>query len=371
MPPNHPESGVFVRPPEPPLPAEPTVSWVQAGLRRNVNVVAILAGVAAERGMAAQQLFTGTSLSVQDIEVPECTISFDQEFRLIRNLLRHCDDETGLGLVVGERYRLTSIASLGFAFLSSRTVRDAAELAVRYANHGFSLVRVLLDRPGGDLHLAFLDSELPPDVGRFASERTIAVGLASYGRLLGRKLVPRALEFSFPRPRDAEVYEQRLGVRPSFGAPRTRLVLAQADVDEPLPDGNAVALQLAEAQCRQLVAEALASRSLAQRVERMVASLPSRYIDMRVVAAELCMSERTLRRHLQREGTSFTLLCERARQRVAEQLLAVRRLPIDQIAEHLGYAEASSFIHAFKRWRGSTPHAFRLALLAPQPGQPT
>lgn len=359
------ESGPQPSPLAPPLPAEPSVAWIHAGLRRNVNVVAIMAEVAAERGMAAQQLFAGTALTLQDIQDPECTVSFDQEFRLIRNLLRHCRDETGLGLMVGERYRLTSIASLGFAFLSSRTVRDAAELAVRYANHGFSLVRVLLDRPGEDLHLAFLDTELPPDVGRFAAERTIAVGLAAYGRLLGRRLIPRALDFSFARPPGAEVYEERLGVRPTFGAPRTRLVLAQADVDEALPDGNAVALQLAEAQCRQLVAEALASRSLAQRVERMIASHPRRYADMQAVAAELCMSERTLRRHLQREGVHFAVLCERARQRVAEQLLAVRRLPIEQIAEHLGYAEASSFIHAFKRWRGRTPHAYRLALAAP------
>jgi AraC-like DNA-binding protein len=33
---------------------------------------------------------------------------------------------------------------------------------------------------------------------------------------------------------------------------------------------------------------------------------------------------------------------------------------IEQIAERLGYAEPTSFINAFKRWRGSTPHSFRL-----------
>ncbi|WP_425293915.1 helix-turn-helix domain-containing protein [Klebsiella pneumoniae] len=49
------------------------------------------------------------------------------------------------------------------------------------------------------------------------------------------------------------------------------------------------------------------------------------------------------------------------RRTLAEQLLAVPRLPISDIAERLGYAEASSFIHAFKRWHGRTPRAFRSA----------
>jgi AraC-like DNA-binding protein len=34
------------------------------------------------------------------------------------------------------------------------------------------------------------------------------------------------------------------------------------------------------------------------------------------------------------------------------------RNPIEDVAARLGYAEASSFIHAFKRWKGVTPAAF-------------
>jgi AraC-like DNA-binding protein len=36
-------------------------------------------------------------------------------------------------------------------------------------------------------------------------------------------------------------------------------------------------------------------------------------------------------------------------------------MSIEQIAARLGYAEATSFINAFRRWSGQTPHAFRLA----------
>jgi AraC-like DNA-binding protein len=80
------------------------------------------------------------------------------------------------------------------------------------------------------------------------------------------------------------------------------------------------------------------------------------------VAAAMCMSERTLRRRLQKEGTTFAALCDEIRRSTAEQLLTCSHLPVEHIAGRLGYAEPASFIHAFKRWKGRTPGAFRSAL---------
>ena len=47
---------------------------------------------------------------------------------------------------------------------------------------------------------------------------------------------------------------------------------------------------------------------------------------------------------------------------LAEALLAGPRLSMAQIAERLGYADATSFVNAFKRCRGRTPHNFRLRI---------
>jgi AraC-like DNA-binding protein len=72
------------------------------------------------------------------------------------------------------------------------------------------------------------------------------------------------------------------------------------------------------------------------------------------------VTPRTLRRHLLDERTSFAELRDEVRQMLADELLRGSRLSIEQIAERLGYAETASFISAFKRWHGTTPHAFRL-----------
>ncbi|MFD2400258.1 helix-turn-helix transcriptional regulator [Prauserella oleivorans] len=71
------------------------------------------------------------------------------------------------------------------------------------------------------------------------------------------------------------------------------------------------------------------------------------------------MTVRTLRRKLAAEGTSYRALVDEVRETVAEDLLATPALSVEQIAHRLGYSEASSFIHAFTRWKGVPPREFR------------
>lgn len=336
------------------------VGWMRAGPRRSINIVLLLIELGQAKGMSAAEVLEGTGLRPADLTDPAKTMSFDQEFTLIRNLQAHCGDAPGLGLDAGELYRFTSLTWFGFAMLSSATLRQAFDLSVRYANLGMSLVRVAHDGNAQDLRIAFADDELPADVRRFAVERTLAVGLTAYGRLLGRQVIPLSLELAFPAPGPGiEFYARRLGVTPTFNAARSRVILSARDADEPLANGNALAFSLAEHHGRELAAAAEADRSMAARVRRCIALNPVTNSEMRKVAAEFCMSERTLRRHLQLEGTSFACLCEQVRESLAEQLLTMQRLPVEQVALRLGYAETSSFIHAFKRWKGTTPHVFR------------
>jgi hypothetical protein len=56
------------------------------------------------------------------------------------------------------------------------------------------------------------------------------------------------------------------------------------------------------------------------------------YPDMDVVASAMHMSARTLRRRLQKEGTTYVALCDEVREAIAEQLLAMPRI----IAGHRG-----------------------------------
>ncbi|WP_406231302.1 helix-turn-helix domain-containing protein [Nocardia sp. NBC_01009] len=71
------------------------------------------------------------------------------------------------------------------------------------------------------------------------------------------------------------------------------------------------------------------------------------------------MSPRTLSGRLREEGTSFRVLVDEVRQMMSKALLTHTGMTTEQVAAQLGYAEAASFIRAFRRWGGRPPQEFR------------
>jgi AraC-like DNA-binding protein len=73
----------------------------------------------------------------------------------------------------------------------------------------------------------------------------------------------------------------------------------------------------------------------------------------------LNMSARTLRRRLEKEGTSYQRIKDNARRDVAITLLSRERLTVSDVAEHLGFSDPSAFHRSFKKWTGQSPGSYR------------
>jgi AraC-like DNA-binding protein len=71
------------------------------------------------------------------------------------------------------------------------------------------------------------------------------------------------------------------------------------------------------------------------------------------------MSPRTLQRRLAGEGILFNDVLDQMRLHAAKTYLAKRDVAGAEVAFLLGFAEQSSFNHAFKRWTGQTPTEYR------------
>ncbi|XXX72823.1 helix-turn-helix transcriptional regulator [Sorangium sp. So ce134] len=78
-----------------------------------------------------------------------------------------------------------------------------------------------------------------------------------------------------------------------------------------------------------------------------------------VVARQFGTSERTLRRHLEDEGTTLRQIVAEVRRHTAEELLRESDTSTSEIAFLLGFSEVTAFARAFKRWSGRTPGQFR------------
>ena len=86
---------------------------------------------------------------------------------------------------------------------------------------------------------------------------------------------------------------------------------------------------------------------------------PGDFLTIEALAERLNMSERTLRRKLDLEGTSYSQILMRVRHALALDYLTATRLKIVDIASALSFSDVGSFRHAFKKWTGLSPNEYR------------
>lgn len=171
---------------------------------------------------------------------------------------------------------------------------------------------------------------------------------------------PVALSFPYPKPKQVSYYQKRFDCALRFDAKRFSIELNNKDMSRPFPGYNATAHALYRNQCLELLSKRQQEQdNLAGKVVDHLRLFVDRYPNAEEVAMTFGMAERTFRRGLQQEQTSFRKLLDQVKLETAQRLLKDRSLSVEQVADKLGYAESAAFIRAFQRWTGKSPSAYR------------
>lgn len=332
-------------------------------LPRSPASALLLVRLGQEHSVPADTVLHGTRLDVGDLDDPHALVTAEQEVRVVRNLLRSLPDVEALAVLAGSRYHLTTHGIWGFAIASSPNLRSAIRMGLRYLALTWAFCEMAVVEKEGRTHLLLHSEHLPTDVRRFFVHRELASVIA-FGRELGleEERLP-TVHLSDSPPPAAEPYTALLGRRIRFGTGRDALVVDAAELDRPLPRADAHTAALAEEQCRRLLEDRYGRSGVAGLVRgHLMAGLPD-VPDIEAVAARTHVSSRTLRRHLVDEGTSYRVLLDEVRERLAEELLATG-LTVAEVGRRLGYRNTPSFTTAFKRWKGMAPRTYLARMAA-------
>lgn len=102
------------------------------------------------------------------------------------------------------------------------------------------------------------------------------------------------------------------------------------------------------------------SSSLVAKIIRQFREMPpSSWPNFATLAHQLHVSQATLRRRLSDEGVTYQRILDDLRRDLAVEFLSDTEQSLADIAEALGFSEASAFHRAFRKWTGVKPGEYR------------
>lgn len=292
------------------------------------------------------------------------------ELRIYLELAEQLKDPLS-GLRTGTYFGFTGYGPLTMLLMTCANAYEAMQTGIRYQQLTY-LFGSLRFEPGQEVSaLVLTPLRLPEKPFRF---RVDGEASGTYKLVkdmqatLGLNLGAERIDLPYARPPEARAYEEHFQCPVVFGEyGETRFWVRNEYLQIRFPTADTTAQALFRAQCDQQLAmqEAVSLDRLAEKVEAHLGLFTGGFPAAAEVAAAFDISERSFRRQLSAEGISFRALLDKVRFHKARELLLGSRQPVEVIAQQLGYAESAAFIHAFQRWAGCSPAAFRSAAKAP------
>ncbi|VVO73871.1 hypothetical protein PS732_01470 [Pseudomonas fluorescens] len=312
-------------------------------------------------GVAREELLSKVGIAPALLETGEGRVPASQYAKLWRLLARRGDDE-----FFGMDPRKLKSGSLAFL---CRSAMAQPSLAAGLST-GLSFLSLMLERlPAQLVHQQSLaeivlleDDPEPRRAFTYFTYWMIVHGVACW--LAGRRIPILAIELRCPAPDFIDDYRVMFSDNLRFDRPRTRMIFSADCLDLPIKrSAEELKRFLAHAPANILV-KYRDPQSLASRIKHDLRQLPAeQWPETEALAQQLCMSASTLRRRLAEEGQTYQGLKDSVRKELAIVWLAEPSISFVEIASRLGFADASSFYKAFRKWSGSNPGHYRTLIL--------
>jgi AraC-like DNA-binding protein len=256
-------------------------------------------------------------------------------------------------------WQITDTGVLGYVLLQLRSVGEAMDAAVRYAQLINQGAHTRLHRGPSTSRMGF---QLMPDL--------LAIHQLPEAMLCGMVLLlrgavdpsftPLAVRFPHRATARTPALERYFGAPVKHESGEVSIEVPTELLERPLPNADPVLAGYLRKQADELLQRLANPQAVSRECARHIAEgLGAGEPSQGAIARKMGMSERTLQRRLSSEGSSFNGLLDEARRTIAFGYLADRKLAAYEVSFLLGYREPATFFRAFKRWTGKTPQQYR------------
>ena len=324
--------------------------------RQRVGALEVIPRLLRERGIDPTPAMAAAGLPPWALDLADNTIPYAAWGRLMHGAAQLCGLDH-FGLLVGEAWELRHVGLLGQLVRHAATLREALRHAAVYHHLNSQGGLVFVREHGAVVEYGYAIYYRGIIGARQIYDGVLAAQVQYMRELCGAGWVPSEVLLPHSAPADPSPYLRLFRCPVRFHADMCAMRFPSAWLDRPVQGAD-------PAERRRLLAlgDATAQPELIEKLRRSLrVQLLNRVTSGDAVADMLAMHRRTLNRRLEAMGTTFKDVLEEVRFEAARQLLELTELPLDDIADALGYAGVSPFTRAFRRHAGMAPGQWRRA----------
>lgn len=193
------------------------------------------------------------------------------------------------------------------------------------------------------------------------STLSIAQAFKAIGALHGSPWLPTEVKFVHKKPSPAVVrrYHDFFKVPVLFGQMQDSLTFPAADFKQTIQSSNPQLLSIVEAHAQNLQSQLNIEHTLIDKVRFLIRKNLGQGCDIHLISSILNFHPKTLHRRLGKSNLTFKQLLKEERNQLAVFYLTQSEIRLSELAETLGYSEASAMSRAFKQNHGISPDEFR------------
>jgi AraC-like DNA-binding protein len=303
-----------------------------------------------------ERLLRDTGLAQRALDEPSATVPRTTFLRVVERALS-LTNEPGLGYYHGLSLKLSSHGALGLLAMTSGTLGDAIASAERFMQLRARDFHFVTRRADGTFTLE-LQHDHPAETEVFFSEAMLMMLFTVARALVGQQLSAR-VEMPFPEPAHFRRFAHLYPGTVTFEGSALRIHFPSAQLDLAVITADSVMARRIERECQRELAALRQRSSALLAVRRILRTEQALYPSLEAMAERLGLSTRTLKRKLADQGTSYREVIDSLRRERALLWLRDPNLPLERIAERLGYLDVASLHRSFRRWFGETPGSVR------------
>ena len=325
---------------------------------RPVNNIAVFVHEAHEYGINPKDILAGSGISMSDLVDPHRLITTAQEIMIGRKMVQLAPASVN-GFDMGPKLHLISKGKLGMAAMCCDTALDALKMMITYIDLTSTYFQydLTVENEKGSVHMKELVNL--DDFRLYVFETEIVSLYTICAMILDDVHVFKEMRVAFPAPDYAARYKEIFHCPVYFDAPGHLILFDATLLHKPLKHANPLIRKVLEQECCQLCQRLNEHATVKDKIRHELMFAEDTFPTLDQLAQRINMPERTIRRKLTMEGTSYKDILSDIRKHKALELIAAGDLSMEKIAEKLGYSEVASFYHAFKTWTGTTPANYR------------